>query len=152
MTEKINYFASKEHIKTLLLECEDFKLWTSLGFCDTPIDVLRQVYNGLGPDRWPKWLRRGITSLFRWFEGAACVHDWGYTYAPKTYWHFTVENIKLAWNGAKTAWKFNGCSFHTAKQIAGALGLSLLCQIGGWRGFKAAKPPTDWRPAKGGEM
>lgn len=148
MTEKINYFSSLKHCQTLLDECKDFGLWVSDGFYGTPIDTIRQVYNGLGPDRWPNWLRRAITSLFRWFESAALVHDWGYTYAPKTYWHFTVENIKLAWNGSRSAWKFNGFSVHTFKQIAGALGLALLCQIGGWRGFKTAKPPTDWRPNK----
>lgn len=145
MTEKINYFASKAHCETLLKECRDFRLWVSPGFYDTPIDELHRVYNGIGPDRFPAWLRRPLTRLFRWFEAAAFGHDWDYTYLKKTYWNFTKANFRVFWNGAKTGFRFGGIKIGL-KLSARSLGLAILCQIGGWRGFKAAVPPTKWRP------
>ena len=38
-------------------------------------EELQHIYNGLGPDRFPDWLRAFITEVSDLFEPAALIHD-----------------------------------------------------------------------------
>lgn len=37
--------------------------------------ALAEIYNGIGPDRFPEWLRKIITGYGEIFEPAALIHD-----------------------------------------------------------------------------
>ena len=59
---------------------------------------LQACYNGIGPDRWSSRFRKLTTNLLRFFESDALIHDWEYTYQPKTYMHFTLANLRFSAN------------------------------------------------------
>ena len=43
-----------------------------------------KVYNGCGADWMPEWLRRELDTITIYFKEAIRIHDWDYTYLPKT--------------------------------------------------------------------
>lgn len=119
-------------------------LWKPDGFLDASVDVLHWVYNGIGPDAWSPKLRRFVTWLLSWFEAEALAHDFGYGVGKnRSYWAFTVENLRFAYNSIVNAIYDHGWfSKHTV--ILSVLGcvLALFCQAFGWGGFKAVVIPN----------
>ena len=93
----------------------------------TTHEELQACYNGVGPDRWSSRFRRFTTWILTFLEASALIHDWEYEYQEKTYWAFTLANLRLAWNASLDR--------HPVAGIVGAV----LCQCFGWRGFKNAK-------------
>jgi len=87
------------------------------------IEVLQACYNGIGPDRWSSRFRRFTTWILTFLEASALIHDWEFTYQPKTYGYFTLANIRLAWNASKDHHPFSGIT------------AAVLCQLFGWKGF-----------------
>ena len=94
------------------------------GFLETPREDLQQIYNGVGPEHWSGRFRRVMTWVLDFLEGPALIHDWEYVKQPKTYWRFTVANLRLAKNA-----RLDG------HPVAG-FAAGLLCQIFGWRAWK----------------
>ena len=92
---------------------------------------LIRLYNGVGADWMPKWLRKVTTWLCRLLcdkaEAAVLIHDFEYTRKKTSYWRFTVANVRLTYNAAKSSRPFLG--------IAAAI----LCQLFGWGAYKAGK-------------
>ena len=115
------------------------------GFKRCPINTLAKVYNGLGPDRFPEWLRRVITWLLAIFRPAAMPHDYRYTYGEKSYWAFAVANIQLAIDCMMVAMDMRSVRRMLLDAALG-LFLALLCQMFGYSGYKQGTPPDAWRP------
>lgn len=88
---------------------------------------LVKLYNGIGAEWMPKWFRNFVTYICDRLEAAALMHDFEYTRKKKSYWRFTVANVRLAYNAAKSRRLFLG--------IAAAI----LCQLFGWWAYKAGK-------------
>ena len=89
-------------------------------------EQLQVCYNGIGPDRWSSRFRRFTTWILTFLEASALIHDWEFTYQPKTYGYFTLANLRLAWNAAKDKHPFSGIT------------AAILCQLFGWKGFRHA--------------
>ncbi|MGE4300800.1 MAG: hypothetical protein AB7F40_04265 [Victivallaceae bacterium] len=144
MTEKINYFASEAHILAIRRVCGIFEFAAPPAFEATDTPTLRAVYNGIGPDRWSTCFRRLVTFLLTWFEAAALIHDWEYTFMPKTYSAFTAANWRFARNVCREAFMYfrdiPGGWRMILRRTAEGLVLALLCQLFGWKGFLTAKP------------
>ncbi|MDD4817127.1 MAG: hypothetical protein PHI85_04060 [Victivallaceae bacterium] len=96
------------------------------------------AYNGVGPDRWPRWCRRVITALLTHYEPAAMVHDYEQEQPDKSYWRFTVANARFALNACLIALRDNELIVIMVRRAAVGLLLAALCQLGGWRGYKTA--------------
>lgn len=60
-------------------------------------DELKKIYNGLGPDRFPKWLRTIVTEANGLFEPAALIHDVRY-HIGGTRDDFTAANNEFRLN------------------------------------------------------
>lgn len=105
-------------------------------FWETSPEVLEKVYNGIGPDRWSSRFRAAVTALLERYEEEALIHDWEYTYQPKTYLHFLLANLRFAVNTVIAAYARSG-AFSRRFWIDGGLGivLALLCQLFGWSGY-----------------
>lgn len=135
---KQEYFANIEHVDYLLRQIKAAKLNVPVGF-NTNSEILQQCYNGIGPDRWSSRLRRFTTALLEQFEPEALIHDWEYTYTAKTFWSFTIANIRFLYNGIKYAVFCYRFSKRTVRQIRLSICLAILCQLFGWNGFKKTK-------------
>ncbi|MEA4863528.1 MAG: hypothetical protein VB042_09495 [Victivallaceae bacterium] len=133
---------SLAHVEILKIHVVELDLVMPPGFDECPAETLRRVYNGIGPDRFPRWLRKLVTWLLRPFEGAALIHDWEYIFQPKTYWAYSAANWRFARNALRTSCDalLPGQMVKTA--ICG-LFLALLCQLFGWRGYKVATLPEE---------
>jgi len=106
-------------------------------FWDTPPETLHRVYNGIGPDRWSARFRASVTALLERYEEEALIHDWEYTFQPKTRLHFLLANLRFAGNAIVAAYDRSG-AFSRRFWLDGGLGivLAILCQLFGWIGYK----------------
>lgn len=64
---------------------------------DFTISEIERIYNGLGPDRFPDWLRELITLASGLFEPAALIHDLRY-HVGGTKADFTAANDEFREN------------------------------------------------------
>ena len=102
---------------------------------------LQSCYNGIGPERWSSRFRKLTTDLLRFFESDALIHDWEYTYQPKTYIHFTLANLRFSANAFINAYDAGDGKWSTIwQQTYKGLLLAALCQAFGWSGYKASIP------------
>lgn len=109
-------------------------------FWETSPEVLEKVYNGIGPDRWSSRFRAAVTALLERYEEEALIHDWEYTFQPKTRLHFLIANLRFAVNAVIAAYARSG-AFSRRFWIDGGLGIVLaeLCQLFGWTGYRQTK-------------
>jgi len=128
------------HVDSLLNHGRDIGIWTSAAFWQASGDTLRRCYNGIGPDAW--------SSRFR--EIAALPHDFDFGTAARTYFAFTVANIRFAVNAILEAFHRHPLCLPLNKisrqelqrlttMILFGLLLAVLCQCFGWGGFKNTK-------------
>lgn len=92
-----------------------------------------QIYNGIGSDEMPEWLRDIISYLHPALEPAALIHDIEWYESDRTHESFTESNQRFERNGCRIAdlsykW-FNPMRYYVryhAKRFAWA------CQKFGW--------------------
>ena len=106
------------------------------------LEILHGCYNGIGPDRWSTRFRAFVTWVLGFFEADALVHDYEYSLPQKSYWLFTVANLRFALNSVILAAVRFGVARKTAKVAALGLLLALLCQLFGYSGYKTASLPV----------
>ena len=88
---------------------------------------LLRCYNGIGAEWMPKWFRNFVTYICDELEAAALLHDFEYTHGPKSYWRFTVANVRLAYNAARS------------RRLLLGIGAMIVCQSFGWYAYKNGK-------------
>lgn len=145
------YDYSLSHVREVAGRVLDGNLSAPARFFSTPGRILMEIYNGIGPDCWNPRFREKVTELLKWFEPEALVHDWEYTFQPKTYAHFTIANLRFAVNAFIAAYEQAAAAITTRrarwryimKQTGRGLLLALLCQLGGWHGYKNTTPPKE---------
>lgn len=138
------------HIESLLNHGRDIGIWASAGFWQAPRETLQRCYNGIGPDAWCSSFRSVVTTLLEPFEIAALPHDFDFGTAPRSYFAFTVANIRFAVNAILEAFHRHPLCLpldktgreelrHLAATIFFGLMLAVLCQLFGWQGYKNTK-------------
>lgn len=102
---------------------------------DFTISEIEAIYNGLGPDRFPDWLREIITLASGLFEPAALIHDLrfhlGGTKADFTAANlefrencYTLVNAKYSWyDPRRYTWRFRAWRYYN------------YCEDFGWSGY-----------------
>lgn len=88
---------------------------------------LKRHYNGIGAEWMPRYVRRFITRALQKLEPVALIHDIEFLEEQKSYWNFTVANLRFWYNAAKLKRFF----------IGGAC--AVLCQIFGYRAYLDGK-------------
>lgn len=139
------YSYSFEHVQSLKMRCFSARLSMPYFFRFATIDDLRNCYNGIGPEAWAPGLRSIVTALLDRFEPEALIHDWEFTYQPRTYTAFTLANIRFAWNAFMCACSSADSRQSLLVQTGAGIALGLLCQIWGWQGYKN----TEYHQKKG---
>ncbi len=61
------------------------------------VEEISVIYNGIGPDRFPDWLRKIVTASAELFEAAALIHDLEF-YKGGTREQFTTANNRFRRN------------------------------------------------------
>lgn len=106
---------------------------------------LRLIYNRLGPDSFPAWLREAISDLNRWLEPAALIHDVEWSESDGTREGFTASNKRLRENGHRLA-RFLYAWYDPRRYLYTnrASRFSNYCQLLGWHAWKhdAKKEPA----------
>ena len=146
--------ASLNKIRRLDAQVSRHQLWAPKSYHKMPLWRLREIYNGIGPGTWSDWCRAKITELLKAFSAAALVHDYEYATSPRTYLAFTIANVRFGYNCCRLArereaerlaqlheWAMDIDQRKEAKaaarrMIRAGILLALLCQLGGWRGYK----------------
>ena len=85
-------------VAELLNKVREYHLSAPESFFSAGIDTLETCYNGIGPECWPKLLRKMVSELLQLFAAGALVHDFEFSQGEKSYKHFTQANCRLAWN------------------------------------------------------
>lgn len=106
-------------------------------------EAIGKIYNGIGPDRFPDWLRKIITESAGIFEPAAVIHDVEYENGG-TWQDFTDANERFRrncyrlvkaeypwWSPLRYAW------LNRARRWAN------YCQMFGWDGFHKIEEASD---------
>lgn len=68
-------FASIPDWKTMKVEGYRLNLIGLEVYKQLPPEVIEEEWNGIGPDRLPKWMRVALSNLHRCVLPAACIHD-----------------------------------------------------------------------------
>lgn len=111
-------------------------------FTDTE---LRNIYNRLGPDSFPAWLRDLVSDCNRWIEAGALIHDADWYLSDGTREHFTESNNRLRRNGHRLA-RYTCRAWDPRRYLRmnRASRFSNYCQIFGYTAWKrdAKKAPA----------
>ena len=113
---------------------------------------LRLLYNRLGPDSFPAWLRDAVSDLNSWLEPAALIHDVEWSESDGTREHFTASNNRLRRNGHRLArYRFAWYDPRRYLYQNRASRFSNYCQLFGWHAWKrdAEKGSAPAAPAAG---
>lgn len=96
---------------------------------------LDRIYNGIGPDRFPDWLRAIVTEANGFFEPAALIHDVRY-HIGGTYDDFTAANAEFHANCKKLVYaRYSWFDPRRYKWLFRAWRYAGYCQEFGWTGF-----------------
>ena len=68
-----------------------------------PMNRLAQIYNGIGPDAFPEWLRGFVTALHPSLAAVAFIHDVEWHESDGTDETFKATNDRFKRNGYKVA-------------------------------------------------
>jgi hypothetical protein len=123
---------SLKRIKFLCRTAKEYNFSFPQGFDTKTPQWLRRQYNGIGAEWMPSFLRKFITFLFRPLEPAALIHDVEFLSENKSFWKFTVANMRLAYNCIKARHFWSGIS------------LGMICQLFGWSAWKEGKETMAW--------
>lgn len=123
------------NISELIQLCKDADL-EGYGLLELySVEELSRIYNGIGPDRFPKILRDALSALHPTLLPCALIHDVQY-HIGGSYEDFTVANKMFGENGKKMAYYryawYDPRRYlvaHKARVFAG------LCQFRGWDGY-----------------
>ena len=92
-----------KEIKMLKEQAETFALENREIITRYNMRELCSIYNGIGPESFPKWLRLGISALHPSLAVVAFIHDLEWHESDFSRESFTESNNRFTRNGYKTA-------------------------------------------------
>jgi len=111
------------------------------------LELLR-IYNGIGPDRFPDWLRDFVTEVNELFAPAALIHDVRY-HIGGTFEDFTEANREFRRNCCTLAEQ--AYSWYDPRRyywLFKAWRFAGYCQEFGWEGFHRSDPSDKSDPSE----
>lgn len=99
------------------------------------VDEIGKIYNGIGPDRFPDWLRKIVTESASLFEAAALIHDVEYGEGG-TREQFTAANDRFRRNCYTLVKdRYSWYDIRRYLWMNKARRWSNYCQLFGWEGW-----------------
>lgn len=125
------------HVRKLREKCEEWELDGNVVLDYYSDRDLAGIYNGLGSDSMPAWLREAVTFLSPDLEPDALIHDVDFERADGTRESFTAANKRFKKNGYKTARRLYGWADPRRYLLMNrARRYGNYCQAFGWSAWK----------------
>lgn len=139
--------ATTEEIGKLKSLCEECGLENREILSKYTDAELAAIFNGIGPDAFPQWLRAALDTLHPSLAPVAFIHDVEWHESDGTKASFTESNARFRRNGCKVASaSFGWCRLRRYKVMWDAVKFAHICQRFGWSAWLA---PSEH---KGGEL
>ena len=130
--------ASLKEVKRVTELCEKYELEgrdVIKGYTNTQ---LGGMYNGIGPEKFPGWLRAVLDALHPSLAPVAFIHDIEWSLSDGSKESFTASNRRFKRNGAKVAKAMYGFwNPRRYKVMWDAAKFARLCQKFGWAAWMA---------------
>ncbi len=98
---------------------------------------LAHIYNGIGPEWFPQWLRKVMDALHPSLAPAAFIHDVEWSESDGSRAAFDMSNARFRRNGLKlAAMVFEWWRPRRYKVMWDAVKFALACQCFGWRAWR----------------
>ena len=130
--------ATTDEIGRLRKACEDMELENREVLGKYTDEELASIYNGIGPEAFPAWLRAALDALHPSLGPVALIHD--------TEWHES-DGEKAMFDASNARFRRNGCRVAAAsfgwwrprryKVMWDAAKFARICQSFGWSAFLA---------------
>lgn len=138
--------ASIDEIKKLKALCEECKLENREILSKYTDGELASIFNGIGPDAFPQWLRSALDALHPSLAPVALIHDAEWHESDGTEESFTESNSRFRRNGCAVASaSFGWWRLRRYKVMWDSVKFARICQRFGWSAWLA---PSEAR--KGG--
>ena len=136
-------------VKKLRALCEEYELEGREILAKYTDDELAVIYNGIGPEAFPAWLRTALDALHPSLAPVALIHDAEWSESDGKRETFAESNARFRRNG----WKVASAAFgwwrpRRYKVMWDAVKFARICQRFGWGAFLA---PYEARE-KGGQV
>ena len=149
--------STADEIKRLRAICAECELENREILDKYTDEELASIFNGIGPEAFPQWLRAALDALHPSLAPVALIHD--------TEWHES-DGSKATFDMSNARFRRNGCKVATAsfgwwrprryKVMWDAVKFARICQRFGWSAFlapyeareKGISPEADGRAAK----
>ncbi len=136
--------ASLKEVKRLKELCEKYEL-EGRGVLDGfPNTKLASMYNGIGPEKFPGWLRAVLDFIHPSLAPVAFIHDVEWTLSDGTKESFTASNKRFKRNGSKVA-KAEYAWYNPRRYAVmnSARRFGNICQTFGWAAWMAPFTAKD---------
>lgn len=142
--------ATLKDVKRLKYLCEKYELEGREILDRFTNAQLQRVYNGIGPESFPSWVRGLINFLHPTLEPAAFIHDAEWALSDGTGASFTASNARFKRNGYKAAKaEFGWWRPRRYLVMNDARRYGNYCQLFGWSAWRA---PYDERQKADGQV
>ena len=130
------YVNRLKELKMLKEKAEELQLENREILSKYTLTELSAIYNGIGPDSFPEWLRKFISALHPSLAVVALIHDVEWHESDKTQKTFDESNARFKANGYKVAeaefgW-YNPRRYVVMNQ---ARRFGNICQFFGWKAW-----------------
>ena len=95
--------ANVEEVKRLRQICEEYGLEGSELLVGRTDEELARLYNGIGPEAFPQWLRAALDALHPSLAPVAMIHDVEWSESDGREETFAESNARFRRNGCKVA-------------------------------------------------
>lgn len=130
--------STADHCARLRALCNDWDLEGREILAGYTDEQLARIYNGLGSDSMPAWLREAATFLSPDLEPTALIHDVDYTRADGTREGFDAANRRFKRNGYKSARALYGWADPRRYLLMNrARRYGNYCQLFGWDAWRS---------------
>ena len=136
--------ASLKEVKRLKELCEKYELEGRGGLDGFPNTKLASMYNGIGPEKFPGWLRAVLDFIHPSLAPVAFIHDVEWTLSDGTKESFTASNKRFKRNGSKVA-KAEYAWYNPRRYAVmnSARRFGNICQTFGWAAWRMCQSRSD---------
>lgn len=127
-------------VRHLREQCEKYQLeWREIlaKFSD---EELTRIYNGIGPESFPDWMRMGLDALHPSIKCVALIHDVEFELSDGSEEGFRAANERFRRNGIKIA--VSEFSWYNPRRylvMLDAVKYAAVCQLCGWSVWSAER-------------